>query len=106
MTIVELQQLLEQTGFPVIYSHFKNQPPSIPYICCRTVGTENFFADNVIFQEVIPVDIELYTEKKDLIAEKKIKEVLQANKINYEMVPEIFINTEQLFLNTFEVELR
>lgn len=106
MTLVELKILLDATGYPVAYSHFKDSPPSVPYICYRTQGTENFFADNKIYQEVVPVDIELYTEKKDLTAEGKIRAALQDNEINYEMVPEVYINSEELFLNTFEVELR
>lgn len=106
MTLVELKQLLEQTGYPVTYSHFNDGAPSVPYICYQTQGTENFYADNKIYQEVIPVDIELYTERKDLTAENKVKAALQEKEINYEMVPEIFIDSEKLFLNTFEVELR
>jgi hypothetical protein len=106
MNLIELKIILEATGYPVAYSHFKDSPPSIPYICYRTQGTENFFADNKIYQEVVPVDIELYTEKKDLTAESKVKAALQAKGINYEMVPEVFIDSEKLFLNTFEVEMR
>jgi len=106
MTLIELKQILDAIGYPVAYSHFNDSPPSIPYICYRTQGTENFFADNKIYQEVVPVDIELYTEKKDLIAEKKLKNALQENGINYEMLPEVYINSEELFLNTFEVEMR
>ena len=106
MNLIELKNILEATGYPVAYSHFKESPPSVPYICYRTQGTENFFADNKIYQEVVPVDIELYTEKKDLTAESKIKAALQNNGINYEMVPEVYIDSESLFMNTFEMELR
>lgn len=106
MTLIELKLILDTIGYPVAYSHFKDSPPSIPYICYRTQGTENFYADNKIYQEVVPVDIELYTEKKDLTAENKLKNALQENGINYEILPEVYINSEELFLNTFEVELR
>ncbi|WP_182103782.1 hypothetical protein [Niallia taxi] len=106
MNLIELKNILEATGYPVVYSHFKDSPPSVPYICYRTQGTENFFADNKIYQEAVPVDIELYTDKKDLTAESKVKNTLQENRINYEMLPEVYINSEELFLNTFEVEMR
>jgi len=106
MNLIELKNILEATGYPVAYSHFKDSPPSVPYICYRTQGTENFFADNKIYQEIVPVDIELYTEKKDLTAESKVKAALQNNGINYEMVPEVYIDSEKLFMNTFEMELR
>ncbi|MED4052937.1 hypothetical protein P4654_02025 [Niallia taxi] len=106
MTLIELKLILDTIGYPVAYSHFNDSPPSIPYICYRTQGTENFFADNKIYQEVVPVDIELYTEKKDLTAENKLKNALQEYGINYEMLPEVYINSEELFLNTFEVEMR
>lgn len=104
MTLVELKQLLDQTGYPVTYSHFNNGAPSVPYICYLFVDSENFFADNTVFSEGANIDIELYTSKKDLAAEKKLKDVLLANGITFEQ-NEVYIESEKLFKNTFEVEL-
>ncbi len=105
MTLVELKQLLDQTGYPVTYSHFNNDAPSVPYICYLFVDSENFFADDTVYLEGANIDIELYTSKKDLAAEKKLKDVLLANGITFEQ-NEVYISEEKLFKNTFEVELR
>ena len=104
MTLVELKKLLDQTGYPVAYSHFSSAP-SVPYICYLFIDSENFFADNTVFVEGANIDIELYTSKKDLAAEKKLKDILLANGITFEQ-NEIYIESEDLFKNTFEVELR
>ena len=104
MTLVELKQLLDQTGYPVTYSHFSSAP-SVPYICYLFIDSDNFFADNTVFLEGANIDIELYTSKKDLVAEKKLKDVLLANGIIFEQ-NEVYIESEKLFKNTFEVELR
>lgn len=105
MNLTELKAILDQIGCSVTYSHFNDTAPSIPYICYRFIDSENHYADDVVYSEGLNVDIELYTRKKDLDTEKKIKELLIANNINFEQ-SEVYISSEKLFKNTFEVELR
>lgn len=108
MNIVELKTILEATGMPVAYSHFtesENNPlPEPPFICYMTIFSSNFSADNTVFQEIQNVQIELYTNHKDLNAESWLEAVLNANEMPY-ATTETFIDSEQLYQKIYEVRL-
>ncbi|MGN8648316.1 hypothetical protein ACTNEO_19930 [Gracilibacillus sp. HCP3S3_G5_1] len=101
MTLMKLIDLLEATGYPVAFSHFKDTP-SIPYITYTTPDTENFHADNKTYQKVTSVDIELYTDKKDLVAEKAIENLLDEHEIAWESTQR-YIESEDLFQKIYEI---
>jgi hypothetical protein len=108
MTLTELKIILEATGFPVAYSHFvptNGDPvPDPPYICYLSTFSSNMKADNKVYKQITNVQIELYTKKKDLLAESTVETVLFDNEIPWES-SEIFIDTEELFQKIYEVRL-
>jgi hypothetical protein len=108
MTLIELKNILEATGFPVAYSHFtesENEPiPAPPFICYLVVYSSNFSADNSIYHLIQNIQIELYTDKKDLEAEGKVEDVLNNNEIPF-ATSEAFIESESLFQKIYEVRL-
>jgi hypothetical protein len=101
MTLVELKQLLDTTGYPVAYAHFNN-PVEAPFITYLEAFSSNQFADNKVYKKVKNVQVELYTNYKDLTAESTLENVLDANEIPYETT-ETFIESEQLFQKTYEI---
>lgn len=103
MTLVELKKLLDATGFPVAYSHF-NEAKDAPYICYLVTYSPHFHADNKTYHKIDSVDIELYTDKKDLLAESVIESILDDNDLPYEPI-ETFIESEKLFQKIYEVRL-
>ncbi|ALY08043.1 hypothetical protein EauS123_00044 [Exiguobacterium phage vB_EauS-123] len=103
MTLQQLKALLDQAGYPVAYNHF-NSAPSIPFIVYRLPSTSNFDADNVVYHNINNVEIELYTNKKDLTAEKKLEDVLKANELPYQTF-EVWIDSEKLFQRIYETRL-
>ena len=108
MTLNDIYTILKATGYPVAYSHFiKTDKASLrnpPYICYLSAYSSNFKADNKVYTKVDNLQIELYTAKKDLIAEKKIEDLLEKNEIAWEST-ETFIESEQLFQKNYEVRL-
>ncbi|MFC3883753.1 hypothetical protein ACFOU2_09670 [Bacillus songklensis] len=108
MTLVDLKKILDKTGYPVTYSHFtptENNPvPSPPYICYLFTYSSNFMADGKVYKKIDNIQIELYTTKKDLIAESKLETVLDENNIPYDST-ETFIESEKLFQKIYEVRL-
>lgn len=101
MTLAELNQLLKQTGYPVAYSHF-NSPKEAPFITYLEAFSNNSFADNKVYRKVKNVQVELYTNYKDLTAESTLETILDANEIPYETT-ETFIESEQLFQKIYEI---
>jgi len=102
MTLVELVQILRATGYPVAFSHFEGAPPSIPFITYTTPSDDTFHADNKTFSRTINVDIELYTRIKDLAAEKKIEDLLDANEIPWTPY-QTYIESEKLHQKIYEI---
>jgi hypothetical protein len=108
MTLAELKILLDQTGYPVTYSHFtpstNNPVPNPPYICYLETFSSNFIADNKVYKKNPTVQVELYTKKKDLEAEANLEAILDTNEIPYDST-ETFIESEGLFQKIYEVRL-
>jgi hypothetical protein len=101
MTLPELVQMLKATGYPVAYSHFPSTP-TVPFITYLESTSDNFHADNRTFKQVKIIDIELYTNKKDLVAESTLESLLDANELPYEVL-ETYIETEQLFQKIYTI---
>lgn len=103
MTLVELKRLLDATGFPVAYSHF-NKAVETPFITYLVAYSPHFHADNKTYHKIDSVDIELYTDKKDLQAEQALEDLLDENELPYDPYEE-FIESEEVFKKTYEVRL-
>ncbi|WP_405100810.1 hypothetical protein [Oceanobacillus sp. FSL H7-0719] len=103
MTLIELKRLLDATGYPVAYSHF-NEPKDTPFITYLVTYSPNFHADNRTYHKIDSVDIELYTNKKDLQAEEVLEDLLDTNELPYESYEE-YIESEKVFKKTYEVRL-
>ena len=102
MTLTELVQILKATGYPVAYSHFNGTPPSIPFITYLEFESSNFHADNKTYQRIRNINIELYTDKKDLQAEATLEALLDENDLPYQTT-ETYIESEQLFQKVYEI---
>ncbi|MGH1277017.1 hypothetical protein ACQVWA_27090 [Bacillus cereus] len=109
MTIGELKKILEATGYPVAYSHFTATPtkpvPTPPYICFIADGSANLMADNKVYHKINDVNIEIYTIKKDLVAEAKLEKVLDDYEIPYDSPIEGIIESENMYQKIYEMRL-
>lgn len=103
MTLAELAQSLNAI-YPTRYSHFTTTQKA-PFICYIDDGEENFHADNAVYTEATLITVELYTDAKNLAAERNVKNLFKQREIPYEKGPTIFIESEGLFLTTFSIKL-
>lgn len=108
MTLSDIYTILTGiTGFKdkVAYRAFeKGHAPSLPYICYMATQTNNFKADNKVYEVLQDVDIELYTRKKDTASEALIEAALDANDIVWDKY-EDYIDDENMYMITYEVEV-
>jgi hypothetical protein len=108
MKLDELKTILEATGFPVAYSHFTETDhdplPQPPFIVYLAAFSSHFMADNKVHIPIENVQIELYTNKKDLDAEAKVEAVLNDHEIPYQTT-EIYISDEDLYQKIYEMRL-
>lgn len=82
MKISEIKEMLAETGVEATYSHWNEmEAPLLPYICWTLPNSNNFAADNKVYQQVEQLVIELYTEARDFALEKTVADVLDAHEL-------------------------
>lgn len=105
MVIKDIEKMLQGTGLPVSYHHFDvGEAPDPPFVVYLFPESNNFFADNRVFQEVSVLHIELYTDKKDLESEKAVEKILDAAGLAWQK-SEIWIESEKLYEVLYEMEV-
>ncbi|EEK89254.1 Prophage pi2 protein 38 [Bacillus cereus m1550] len=67
-------------------------------------GSANLMADNKVYHKIDDANIELYTTKKDLVAEAKLEKVLDNHDIPYDSY-ETFIESEKMYQKIYETRL-
>ena len=101
-----IAELIKSMGLPFAYDHFaEGESPAPPFICYLTPGSDNFAADGRAYYKINIVNIELYTDTKDLSVEQQVEAVLDEHGIYYDR-SEVWIESEKLYevLYTFEME--
>lgn len=105
MNLKELIEILKTTGFEVAYDHFQmDEPPICPYLTVEVTNTANSYADNRVYMPFAHYEVQLCNDKKDPTAEKKLTDVLDAEKICWQMTNEDYFNTDGLYVNYYEFE--
>ena len=78
-----------------------NAPP-LPFVCYLFSSTNNFNADDVVYQVINRITIELYTESKDLEAENAVEAALKG--LCWEKSEE-YLDDEQCYEIIYEIEV-
>ena len=103
----KLVEILKEAGFPFAYHHFaEGEAPEPPFVCYLLPESGNFSADGTVYYRISGVHIELYTDIKDMEAEKKLEDVLDSRGIFYNK-SETWIESERLYevLYQFDMEV-
>jgi len=108
MNIQELKTELNSLGLPVAYREFKNTSenpvPSPPFITYHFTFNSDLIADNQNYVDIENFQVELYTAKKDLAAEKAIQDKLKELGLPYQKF-ETFIDSEKLYQMVYEIQI-
>ncbi len=105
MTIADLKTILASTGLPVAYLKFPaDDEQDLPVICFRETGTNNFAADDKVFQKISDFDIELYTTFKSPATEALVEQALADASIVWEKTEE-YLDTEKCYEIIYEIEV-
>lgn len=108
MTLKDLNNALQSiSGFSkkVAYRAFPvGKAPKLPFICYLCTNTNNFDADDFVYQVIQEVDVELYTAKKDEVSEAAVEAVLNENGLVWEKYEE-YLDSENCYMITYTVQL-
>ena len=108
MTIEELSGALASLGMPVAYGEFldteENPAPDPPFITYQFADNNDFKADNQNYAAINNIDIELYTDKKDLTKEARVENKLNELRLPYRK-SEVWIEAERMRQVLYQIQL-
>ena len=108
MTLKDLNATLNAIpGFnkKVAYRAFPvGKAPKLPFICYLCTNTDNFAAEDYVWQVIQEVDIELYTAKKDEASERAVEAKLAEYNLAWEKY-EDYIDSENCYMITYSVSI-
>ena len=90
-------QVLQSTGLPCAYSHFKKKQ-SPPYIVYIGNGQDTFQADNTHYWKQNTYQVEYYFTTKNERNEEAIETALLDNGFLYEKSEDVYIESEGVFV--------
>lgn len=98
-------KILKKIGLPYAYHHFSKSfyvdPPFIVYL---VDSNKHMSADGVVYSKSKNIDIEVYTDRKDISLEEKIEGILDEEKLYY-LKQEMWIEEEDLYEVVYEITI-
>ena len=105
MTHQEVMALLTEMDIPFAYDHFvEGESPEPPFLVFLYPGSNHFAADGRVYFKVNRLNIELYTNKKDVELEETVEAVLDRHGIFYG-TSEVWIESENLYEVLYQMEV-
>ena len=105
MTYKEVNEIIASMGLPYAYDEFpEGTAQELPFICFLFDDSNDFTADNVNYQKIRGLEIELYTDNKDFALENTIETVLTQNGFVY-IKNETYIDGEKMYQITFSTQV-
>lgn len=105
MTHQEVMTMLAEMNLPYAYDHFvEGESPDPPFLVFLYPGSNHFAADGKVYFKVNRLNIELYTDKKDVELEETIEAVLDRHGIFYGK-SEVWIESENLYEVLYQMEV-
>lgn len=107
MTIKEIATMIAGFGLPYAYHHFDEEQARLlepPYIRWYFSGIDDLYADNVNFQRIADLRIELYTDFKDFEREETIEETLEGIGWAYDKT-DTYLDSEKLYVTTYSGDM-
>lgn len=101
MTVLDVIDILKDTGYPVAYQMFKT-PQDPPFLCVSEPYTDNMFADGGVNAVIQHVQIDLFEKIKSAEVEGKVEAALSSFAWNKEME---FDDAEDIYRVIYEVEV-
>lgn len=105
MTEETIYTMIEEMDLPFAYHHFaEGEAPDLPYILYLYPESIEFAADDRPFAKGSVLQIELYSEIRDVRLENQIERVLDDYGFFYHK-REVYIESERLYETVYEMEV-
>ena len=105
MRYAEVADIIASIGVPYAYRAFtQDTAQEPPYIVYYYDGSDDMYADNINYQEIAGLRIEVYTRNKDFSLERNVENALKSHDISWSK-EESFIDSENLYMIIYESEV-
>ena len=105
MTAENVTKMLEEMKLPFAYHHFaEGESPDPPFAVFLYPGSNNFSADGKVYFKVSRLNVEIYTDVKNIELEQQTEAVLDGHGIFYEK-SEVWIESENLYEVLYQMEV-
>lgn len=105
MTYKEVSTMVKSIGLPYAYYQFpEGTAEAPPFICFFWSEDNDLKADNINYQKIERLNIELYTDNKDYENEANIETVLTNNSVVWSK-SETYIDSERLYMVLYEADV-
>lgn len=109
MKYTDFNQMLQASGLPVTYYSWpeddpRNPVPDPPYLVWYLPESDNFAADDKVYNVILQLNVELYTDFKDFETELGLEQIFDAWELVWDKT-ESYLDDEHMFevLYTMEV---
>ena len=104
MTYPEIDAMIGEVGLPYAYYQFPETGQQPPFICWMLDGIDDLYADNINYQRIVVLAVELYTDEKDFEKEAAVEAVLAAQGLSYGKA-EQYIDSEHMHETVYTMEV-
>ena len=105
MKYEDIKTMLGATSMSATYYEWPiGHVPDLPYLVWYLPGSQNFTADDKVYQKIDTLNVELYTEEKDFTTEAIVEGVLNANYMAWDKV-ETYIESERMYQVLYTMEV-
>lgn len=105
MTYADVATMLASLNIPYAYYQFpEGTEQACPFICFYFSGSNDMAADNINYQKIRPLTIELYTDNKDFALEETVENTLNQYGLAYSR-DEAWIDTEKMNMVSYLTEI-
>lgn len=105
MNYEEIRDMIADIGLPSTYYQWpKKEVPPLPYVVFYFPRSENFDADDQVFQTIQALNVELYTSEKNFASEQAVETVLNAYGMAWDK-SEIYLTDEHMYEVLYEMEV-
>lgn len=106
MQLQQIDPMIRQIAgsLPVAYYAFPKPGQAPPYLVYYSPGRSDFYADDLNYQGILDLNIELYTKTKNYSLETQIEANMKAAGLAYSKT-ESFIDSDGVFMITYMTEV-
>ena len=104
MTYTEIKTMLDGVA-PTAYYQFPIPGKEPPFICYYTGPSKDLKADNINYQKVDNVVVELYTRNKDFNLERILEESFRENMLTWDRNEPEFLDDEQMWVEVYDLNV-